>query len=1847
MSGTKQSNLDRWLKHKKGKRSAHVIPRLPVQSEHEVSRGQERLFLLQKLYPDKPLYQYCHRYNFKGPLNHKLFHKCLVTVSHRHKILQYNFVRRSGKIRAKLISDFEFPWEFIDLTHSFNSEVELKKIEQDFTQYTFDLENDVLFRFLLIKLGHSEYRGLFSIHHILGDRWSLGVIHGELSQLYQNQIPSELNLQYFDYAEWSRSRGWKPEDLEYWKNRLSGLEELVSLPFDKDHSETDIDGKTLSSDWDHRLSEELNAIAAKQGVTMFVLLFALYRAFLTRLTQQTDISVGIPISNRDHPDLEKVVGFFNETVVIRSKVNPGQSFLEVLEETKLAIREGIQRKNVPFEVVVREMNPGRSTNRNPLFQVMFLYNADQQLLDLGEEIVVEDTSVDIGVAKFDLTLFTSFLSGRVNTRIEYRRSAFTENRVRDIASYLEIFAGNLTNNLHAPICDVPIFSERINAKIIDDWGNNGCEIPQGRLFLDTFKTSVREHPTRPAISFQDEQISYDLLDQWSGFVAANLLKSGIRKGDTVGLLTRRSPEMIVGILAILKIGGAYLPLDPDYPSDRLMFMVSDAGVSCILKNVDIPEDLKVECSIISIEKGKAKGDPLIEVTGADPAYLIYTSGSSGQPKGVKVSHENLAASNLARDYFYNESPESFLLISSFSFDSSVVGIFWSLAKGAKLILIPERTEQDIRTLKSIIRTEKPSHSLMLPSLYQTMLDLLDTETLNIFRNIIVAGEVCPPSLARDFFKRGLTTRLFNEYGPTETTVWCIAHEIQKTDVGKSIPIGKPIATARAYVLDDHDQPTAPGIQGNLFIGGSIVTSGYHNRAELNDTRFIQNPFHDNELMYNTGDLVSFRENGIIDFHGRRDNQIKIRGFRVELDEINNEILSVNGVRNAYTKVHGVKGVIFSAFEGESDCSDEIFNHLRATLPPYMIPKSILFLDEFPRLPNGKIDSKSLSKILEEFDKKSVQEIEPARTKTEQILCKIWKDILEIDTLGVKENFFEIGGDSLKSIRMVSLAREEGINIKGIDIFESQTIRELATKIDARSETLDLDATVGSSRKKRFEITNQQKAFYFHYLYASEDQGLLQLRFYLDGDLNPTLFREAWLRAFDLHPVLRSRFYWPEGDDPYVEIVSEVKLPWSHFDYSEDQTIKVNDVIQQYLREDRLSIINLESVPASRLALFKTNPDHHVLIWTCHHILLDGWSAGIILKDVLSVYRSLENGSDINVDPSAGMDYYQKLKKEASTSDTFWIKYLQDFQPLLIADGRNSSGFYDEKISLNEAESEELREYAKNNKITLNILTQAIWLLALALEFDENKISTGITLSGRSSRPDLERLTGLLINVLPIWQQLDPQNKFSSWLQNLQLLNAEIRDRELVDLSEVEDQIKRSIRLDSLFVYGNFMAKELTIGSLTIKKFEGDFSSNFPLTLHVNPLSKITITLRGKVGQVENQRFQGLVRQIQRLVLRLPQKPPNLLQDILPMTNTPAIHDQKVKSNGHPVDPHRLMSPVQASLTLIWQNILHLEDIKPDDDFFALGGTSINAIQLFDRIHAELGILLNPGLLLENSTLEDVAGIIESRQDRSARTIIPLKSSGNLPPIFCLHSGGGHVFFYKPLAECIASDRPLYAISPPEASDNFSYSTIEEMASDYLEAIKTVQQNGPYYLLGTCFSNAVGLEICHQLLAAEDEIGALFIIDSAPMLLDPRRFGQDNRPIRNLISMIGRGQWSHILGRIQRRIFPYNSSSKQVNHDSQATLELRNLVERLNSLYYKYVWKMTKAKVVLVRSSESSQNRRKDFHVTQWQKLSKGPLEVMMVPGAHLDLFEEPSVSELAKIIHNTMNANSKEITSSR
>jgi amino acid adenylation domain-containing protein len=1066
-----------------------------------LSHGQAALWFTHQMAPDSPAYNVAFAAFVRSPVDVAAMGRALQALIDRHDMLRTTFHLIDGRPQQVIAGTAALDFVQVDGAGWSNQDLH-GRIEDVYRQH-FDLEHGPLLRVRLFTRGPADHVLLAATHHVVFDAWSMGILVNELQALYRAECggtPANLppvQFRYTDFVAWQQKLLAGPAGLaqrDYWHAKLAGDLPLLDLPTDRPRSMIQNHrGATYNLHPSRILVRQLRALAKTEHTTLFSVLLAAFYVLLYRHSGQEDVIVGTPMVGRNRAEFERTIGYFVSPAALRADVSGNPSFRKLLGQVRRIVLDALEHQDYPFARLVEELQPRRDPSRSPIIEVLFNVLQAQRLGNIADRTAIHDGLVghesgrlDFELyplsqedGQFDLTLLIVEDSDDLFGELKYNPDLFDESTIVRLADHYWQLLESIVADPNLPIDDLPLLTEPERHQLLVEWNRTQAEPPRDLRIHATIDAAAEQAPDAAAVIYKDRVLTYAELNARANRLAHHLRRIGVKPNTPVALCVERSAEMIVGILGILKAGGAYIPLDPDYPRERLAFILADTRAPVMLAQAHLSTNLPpFDGRVLRLDAdqeewaGESSDNPAMTASPDDLAYIIYTSGSTGQPKGVMVTHSNLAHSTAARISFYPERVERYLLLSSFAFDSSVAGIFWTLCEGSALVLPEQKQEQDVNAVASLIAKHGVTHTLCLPSLHGLLLDHAKPGQLDSLRVVIVAGEACPPDLPCKNGERLPNASLYNEYGPTEGTVWSTACRLSTRERYSVAPIGRSIPFARNYILDARQQPVPIGVAGELYIGGAGVVPGYLNRPELTAERFIE--VEDWKLetssphgiahtktsdlqsvrIYRTGDLARYRPDGNIEFLGRTDHQVKIRGYRIELGEIENALTRFNRVREAAVATHpDVRGhlrlvayLVTDEAEGPRPGAGELRTFLRTGLPDYMIPSAFVFLDKLPLTANGKVDRRALLPP-DAVQARGDERVSPPTTPTEQAIAAVWRDALNLDRVGVYDNFFDLGGHSLMAIDVLArLERQLGVKLGPADI-RLQTLGQLSATYD--------------------------------------------------------------------------------------------------------------------------------------------------------------------------------------------------------------------------------------------------------------------------------------------------------------------------------------------------------------------------------------------------------------------------------------------------------------------------------------------------------------------------------------------------------------------------------------------------------------------------------------------------------------------------------------------------------------------------------------------------------------------------------------------------------------------------------
>jgi amino acid adenylation domain-containing protein len=1243
----------------------HNLESMPIQRasrEHPLplSFAQQRLWFLDQMEPGSPFYNIPAAVRLKGALDVSALEQTFDEIMRRHETLRTTFASVDGSPVQIISPHLSMKLEVVDLRALPEDEREreaLRVVSED-ARAPFDLTSGRLLRPCLLKLDEDDYLLSFTMHHIISDVWSRNVLIRELRELYtafSRKQPSplaELPLQYADFAFWQRHwlQGETLEaELTYWRKQLAGAPTVLELPTDRSRPPVQsLNGAQETLALPAKLLAELKSFSRREGATMFMTLLAAFDAFLYRYTGQEDIVVGSPIANRDRVELEGIIGFFTNTLVLRASVGDNPSFRELLKHVREVALGAYAHRDLPFETLVEALQPERDLSYPPLFQVMFVHQmATTESFELPG-LTLGNVGVENGSAKFDLTLFVVEGSENLAAMLEYNSDLFDAATARRMLSQFENLLESVVADPEQRLLDLALLTESDRRQMLCEWNETTHHYPAHRQIHRTFEAQVERTPEAVAVTFGGEQLTYRELNGRANRLANYLQAQGVGADVLVGICMERSLDLIVSMLGVLKSGGAYVPLDAAYPKERLSFILEDARPPVLLTQERLKDKLpETDTKLVCLDTEWARmtdadeANPSSAVTGDNLAYIIFTSGSTGRPKGIAMRREPLF--NIVSWQIADSQPgpgDKTLQFASLNFDISNLEAFSTWCTGGTLVLIPEQVRYNISSLLNFI-AEEEIHRLFVPFVVlQQLVEVAESEgpIPCHLREVNTAGEQLQITKSLlSFFDKLENCVLHNHYGPSECHV-VTAHTLDndRRTWPSLPPIGRPIYNTQIYLLDRNMQPVPIGVSGELHIGGVSLARGYLNRPELTAYSFIPDPFstQSGQRLYRTGDLARYLPDGQLEFLGRVDQQVKVRGFRIEPGEVEAALRGHVGVTEVVVMARGESAgdkqlvAYVVAREGVewSALASELRQQAREKLPEYMIPSAFVLLDQLPLTTDGKVDRRALPEP-ERGRREASAEYIGARTPVEEVVAGIWAEVLGLEQVGINDNFFDLGGHSLLATRAVSRIREAfGMPFPLRRIFEDPTVAGLSQIIDETIKTergLQTPPIERVPRESPLPLSFiQARTLFMAQLEGRPSFYNFEIR--LRGPLNVDALEKSLSEVVRRHEILRTTFANLEGQ--VVQVVNppqRIELP--PLDLGELPETEREARAKQLSIQQGQQNFDLFNGPLLRLQLLRLAPHEHRLLFTIPHITCDRWSIGLLSQEIATLYDAFCQG----------------------------------------------------------------------------------------------------------------------------------------------------------------------------------------------------------------------------------------------------------------------------------------------------------------------------------------------------------------------------------------------------------------------------------------------------------------------------------------------------------------------------------------------------------------------------------------------------------------------------------------------
>jgi amino acid adenylation domain-containing protein len=1393
------------LREEEARKSSGIVRSIRAAGERlPLSWSQQRLWFIDQLEGGAAGYQVPIVLRLRGPLDVSALQRALDTVVLRHESLRTVFSTLEGEPVQTIRPARPFPLRIVDVSDDAEPEARLRENKSEEVQGRFDLASGPLIRGRLVRLGAEEHVLLLTMHHIVFDGWSKGVLIGELTALYRAyhrgaESPLEaLPVQYSDYAYWQRGRWEKDEglrrQLDYWREQLQGVTPQLDLPTDRPRPAVQTyRGENVTLNLGTALTARLNALAQRHEMTLFMVLYAGLAVLLSRLSGQEEVTIGSPVANRQRAELERLIGLFVNPMVLRVGVPGELEVTEFLRRVKATTLGAYDHQDVPLEKIVEALQPQRSLSRGPLFQAVFvLHNWPRSLMQWPDVSVSLDEEVD-EPAILDFWMALEERNGEVLGAVNYAADLFDRSTIERWMECFRVLLAALADGTCTRISELPILPAWEEQQVTQHFNDTRSAYPRGRSIHGLIEEQARRVPDAVALRFAHTAMSYDELNARANQLAHHLRDHGVGPDSLVGIYLERNPEMVVGLLGILKAGGAYIPLDPSYPLERIEYMLEDAAPLVLLTQADLLPRLTARSSmqVVCVDRdahliSRQDADDLdpeeVGFHAGQLAYVIYTSGSTGRPKGVMVQHVGVV--NFLHSMQHSpgmSASDRVLAVTTISFDIAGLEIYLPLIAGAEVILATREDAADAHRLIHLIEQSGVTVLQATPVTWRMLLGAGWRGAPGL--KALCGGEALATDLSHELVDRVGT--LWNVYGPTETTIWSCAHRIvSASEQAAAESIGRPIANTQVYVLDTTRRPVPIGVAGELFIGGEGVARGYLNRPQLTAERFVADPFDPapGARLYRTGDLARWRPDGTLEYLGRNDFQVKIRGFRIELGEIEAQLARFPHVRDAVVVARedspGEKRLVAYLTPRDAARDDSTLlnaealrTHLKSAMPDYMVPSAFVVLESLPLTSNGKIDRRALP--APGVDDYAHREYEAPAGSEEEALAAIWQALLRLERVSRRDNFFELGGHSLLIVQMIDRLRAIGLATDMRRVFESATLADLAATLTVaapvsstqaapllqldREQVVRIESCVpggAANVQDIYPLTPVQEGLLFHHLLDRGGGDLYVIPMVLSVSSRQRLEEliAALQSVVDRHDALRTSVLWESLPRPVQVVWREARLPVEELTLDRDR-----DALEQI--EERISPaclrIELQRAPLVALEIMQdTRHERWFAILKVHHIVSDAASLRILISEVVA---HLEGSQSSLPDPTPYRDHVSAVyaRSSADGATAFFRSRLADVEEPSAPFGfeatlGSDAGFDEVTEEIGPALAQEIRRQARRYGVSVATFFHAAWGLVVARTSNSRNVVFGSVLLGRmASDAATKNTVGMFINTLPL------------------------------------------------------------------------------------------------------------------------------------------------------------------------------------------------------------------------------------------------------------------------------------------------------------------------------------------------------------------------------------------------------------------------------------------------------------------------------------------------------------------
>ncbi|WP_020619065.1 non-ribosomal peptide synthetase [Paenibacillus daejeonensis] len=1418
------------------------IPLAEVREYYPMSSAQRRLFVIHEMDQASTVYNMPGMLKLSGKIDLPRLERAFQQLVNRHESLRTSFHMIDGEPMQRIHTSVSVAVDY--------EQVDGDDLLTAFIQ-PFDVSKAPLIRLKVASKGDGEHLLLFDMHHLVSDGTTMNIITKEFSQLYNEETLVPAGVQYKDYSEWMRTKDLADKQA-YWLNQLGGELPVLDLPLDYPRPQLQsFEGGTVTWQLDSTMRERVQALCKATGATEYMVLLSALMVLLAKYSRQEDIIVGSPVSGRVHQDTEQMVGMFVNTLALRGKPEAAKGYKQFLEEIKETSLKAFEHQTYPFEDLVEQVQVNRDRSRHPIFDVMLVLQNQEEETLTAEGLTLGDSEGQTRVAKFDLTVNITASSSGYELQWDYVQALFREDSIARMAGHFEQLMSELTTAPDKPLCELSCLTEEEQRLILTEFNDTMTDYPADQTIHQLFEAQVLASPDAEAVASPGEAMTYAELDRAANRICAALQRRGVQAGELVGIASEKSVNMIAGILGILKAGCGYIPLNSSDPHSRIRYMLEDGSIRtvlCGMAHADVFKDVDDNLNLIGLEASaflpsESEQDSVGLENGTSDAsniaYVMYTSGTTGQPKGVVVEHRNVV--RLVKHTTYaNFEGARILQTGALSFDASTFEIWGALLNGGLLVLAESETVSDGEQLSAIIADKRINTMWMTAQLFNHVIDTAP-QSLAGLKHLLIGGEKLSAKHVQEVRAMLPDLRLTNGYGPTENTTFSLTFDIE--DSYANIPVGKPISNSTAYIMQE-DRLCGIGIPGELYVGGDGVARGYLNRPELTEQKFVPNPYAPEGRLYRTGDLARWLPDGSIEYVGRIDEQVKIRGFRIEPGEITSVLRRQEGVLDAAVIVRedasGEKYLCAylvpqaGADEaGESRLIEQCRSELRQVLPDYMLPASYVTLEQLPMTSNGKLDRRALP----EPERNSARTTVAPRNETEASIVQAFSEVLGMqqDEVGIHDSFFELGGHSLRAIRAINLIESQtGIRLPLRTVFEHPTAEALSQVLVSEPEAAYEPIPQAPIRDRYPMSSAQKRLFVIHEMDKTSTVYNMPGMMDMHGEVDLPRITEAFQELVNRHESLRTTFHMIEGE-PVQQIHERLDVSVD-YEELEGPAASFQDMLLAFVRP-----FDVSKGPLIRLKVVKTEENRSLLLFDMHHLISDGTTMNIITQEFSQLY----NGEELEQPAVQYKDYSEWLRtQDQSEEQQYWLRQFEGELPVLdlpLDYPRPQFQSFAGAVVTQQLDAglrEQVQKLCRATGATEYMVLLSSLMELLGKYSRQEDIIVGSPVSGRVHH-DTEQMVGMFVNTLAMRGQPEADKAYADFLEEIKQTSLKAYEYQAYPFEDIVEQVQvrrdmsRNPLFDVMLVLQNQEEASLTAQGMAFGEMEADLrTTKFDLGINV-------------------------------------------------------------------------------------------------------------------------------------------------------------------------------------------------------------------------------------------------------------------------------------------------------------------------------------------------------------------------------------------------------------------------------